>query len=468
MKKFLLLLTGLALLSAPIAGSAALPPPLSPAVGTVFDRIDTAISEAGNPGISGTSFLTDYLDWYWDGISEVYIAIDTARHVTQQQRSLPDSTACLRYDEWLFEQKLNEIRALIDAAAAEGDVFSIVGYESIYDDLDKEYTQFIRGALHPGITDEQWSVPLISEEGDMPDPSYPDTLCFFHSDYTPASEAGYGCGSVPLKKILSRLPTDAPSLRNSVAAELQAMTAAETIVKSRADAGREFERLMTGIDNFFEDDETSEPEPSAPTQRPVPQDGCIDRVNPGIIRTAARGPFSLTKNTASHTISFLEMRAKQDEERAIAASDVPTGDVMTDLPAYERWNLRQDFTAGQSAQIAATFAAAADPGLASEEIFAGLRTPIATLIKLGNTLSTPEAPLRGLRDFVRDFTNFLLHMCTDRPCNAKLEQVMRLNFTDECFAYGNGEYTEATEEDPQWKKCLCTATPGAPECAGTP
>lgn len=464
MKKILLLITGALLLSAPAQGYAAVPEPLSPTVAAVMERIDAALQDAENPDISGTSFVEDYLDWYWDGVSEIYIAIDTARHVTQQQRSLPDATACMRYDGWVFEQKLKEVRELIDTAEQDRDVLSIVRYENIYDDLDKEYAQFVRGALHPGITDDQWPVPLIAEEDDMSDTAGPNTLCFFHSDYTPASEAGYGCGSEPLKTILKRIPATAPGFKNSVAAELHAMTAAESIVTSRANAGHDFEQLMTGVDNFFDGQRAPSPSPSPSPTRPPAQEGCLDTLNPGIIRTAARSPFSLGKNTALQTISFLELRAKQDEERAIAASDAVTGDIWADLPAYERWNLRREFTAEQSAQIAATFAAAADPSLASEEIFKELRTPIAALIKLGNALSGPASPARGLRDFVRDFAGFLFHMCSDHPCNANLEQVMRLNFTDECFAYGNGKYKEATVADPQWKKCVCKATPGAEGC----
>jgi hypothetical protein len=45
---------------------------------------------------------------------------------------------------------------------------------------------------------------------------------------------------------------------------------------------------------------------------------------------------------------------------------------------------------------------------------------------------------RGLRAFVRNFAWYIRRSCIFRPCNERLEQILKLNFADSCFPYTGG------------------------------
>jgi len=61
----------------------------------------------------------------------------------------------------------------------------------------------------------------------------------------------------------------------------------------------------------------------------------------------------------------------------------------------------------------------------------------------------------GGRSFVRNFAYYIRRSCIFRPCNRKLQLVLRLIFEDECFPYASGEFLgdQASAPNERAKKC---------------
>ena len=92
------------------------------------------------------------------------------------------------------------------------------------------------------------------------------------------------------------------------------------------------------------------------------------------------------------------------------------------------------------------FPGSIDPQLA-------IRDTLSLLISSVGKLSSLARDKEGLRGFVRDYAYFLRRTCINRPCNKRLDQILKIVFRDECFPYTNGDYLGDTAENPRWKKC---------------
>jgi hypothetical protein len=62
--------------------------------------------------------------------------------------------------------------------------------------------------------------------------------------------------------------------------------------------------------------------------------------------------------------------------------------------------------------------------------------------------------MEGVRRLLIDTAFFLRISCIYRPCALRLEHILKIAFTDECFPFTNGEYKDDTEDEPRWKKCM--------------
>lgn len=432
MKRSLLFLIGIALLLSPARGSAQVPEPLSPAVAAVVQRAQKAIRAANGQGGLVTFFDGDIVSWLVIGFSAIVAPVDTQQAVIRQEESLARQTSCLRYDRWVIEETMREAQELLAREQTRKNIFAISRLQDAYRFLAREHAALLQGALNPGIRDRQWQTPLLDEdlsELAVGPEREEEELCFYHSDYGPPGKAGYGCDVGVMSEILARLPEDAVGLRSAIEAERDALDLAAERVRTDA--------------------------------QPEPQSGCVERdeVKEGILLRATRGAFSLEDNPDALFL-FRELRTREDENSSLPAEDLSmTGDRwLMDMIELDPLQKLKSFSAQQAALESVTFAATADPGLSLVSEFSDLRAAISRLIRLGNTREN------GLRRFVGNFASFLARSCTDRPCGARLGLIQMLVSTDECFPYGNGQYLTASPDDPQWKRCLCKASPEAEAC----
>jgi hypothetical protein len=110
-----------------------------------------------------------------------------------------------------------------------------------------------------------------------------------------------------------------------------------------------------------------------------------------------------------------------------------------------------EFTHWQATKEASILPKAQDAELEVLEAIKPIRPAITRVI--GLVLQSDE----GLRKFARNYAYFLRRSCIYRPCNEKLETIMKVLYSDECFPYASGEFNaKAGEEAPDktsWEKC---------------
>ncbi|MBI2635992.1 hypothetical protein HYW84_01570 [Candidatus Peregrinibacteria bacterium] len=441
-------------LPSPAAHAAAYAPQaLSPAVDLVLRRADMDIAEAEDPDFLATFDDDSVWEWTGDALSAEFEPVDTRRKIVQQRENLLRETACFRYDKWLIERKMNEVREKIDMETDANDASVVLPLEQVYEFLSGELDSLEHGGVDPEVReDETWAIPLFIE--DDIDVSSDEKLCFYNSDYAPAGAKGYGCDAGTLRWIMGQLSQDTGAFREAVESELRAQTLVEQVIESRNAAEENFGRFLAGVDDLAtggrpKDDEFAAAPAGGSSRVHKNQAGCVDFVEPGVVLHSIRGPFAIDPDDASLALAFREFRIKADEERR-APDDLQDGEDMFAINALlnDQRRIIREFTSKRAALESATFAAGADSGPAVGNALKKLHEGVRALVKLGNSLDG------GLRGFVRDFAYFLRRSCLDRPCNARLDTVLKLVFSDSCFPYGNGEYAKATGDDPQWKKCM--------------
>lgn len=192
----------------------------------------------------------------------------------------------------------------------------------------------------------------------------------------------------------------------------------------------------------------------------------------GVIRFEVRGPFSVERDELRLLDEFRKLReaqgrtrAQSDElklagefppEQADAAAERRKADPLEEGGRervrlfFRLWN------AVQGSAEANLVAKGTDANKRITEIFIPLRGVVRPLALL-------SSDRRGLRQFAANFAYFLRRSCIWRPCNARLEQVIRLSTTDSCFPYTNGDFLGDTPEAPRWTTCMNDAgLTGAP------
>ncbi len=82
------------------------------------------------------------------------------------------------------------------------------------------------------------------------------------------------------------------------------------------------------------------------------------------------------------------------------------------------------------------------------QIAEALRSAHGPIERLGGLISGHAA---GLRFFTKGYAYYMRRTCMYRSCNKRLEQVLRINFKNECFPYFSGAYFNSTAAHTQCK-----------------
>ncbi len=452
--------------------------PLSPAVARVIERAEAARQEAIGDGLFDMFF--DYEDeWAEEALMLVYEAYTQKAVITHTKTHLHD-TACFAYDkQHVMQRKIHEVQLDIEAAEETGNIYRIFSLKNVEEWLTTQLAALEEGGLNPTLSNGSWFDIMFSESEE--DVFFDEEFCFYDSDYTDPSidESavsktdddsetidGYGCDAQMLQQIENQLP-DGNEFKNTVVVEREAREIEERAVESQAITQQTFGFLLTNLETVAQGEETQGESPRQRREHKT-ETGCREQRASGVIPMTLRTMFGIAPKDMEHVFEYQEDRAEQNEERQIQDDfkfPEPQGNdgfSVLDLLHWNEQSAIKTFTREQSLESAKT--AALDTSTSLQTAFGELRSSIRELVTLGNALSTPENPTKGLRDFVRDFVGFLLRSCTGRPCKERLERVGRLVFNNACFAYGNGEYLNATPENPQWRQCLCEAAPEDPAC----
>ncbi|MBI5156227.1 hypothetical protein HZA45_03065, partial [Candidatus Peregrinibacteria bacterium] len=192
-------------------------------------------------------------------------------------------------------------------------------------------------------------------------------------------------------------------------------------------------------------------------------------INP--VTIPLRGAFSVGQDITGLLRRFLDLRTLQGESRFFSSDLSLPSELSTESGAAARQQNATPlgtFTSGgraiarvwsalQGAAEARLFPRSSDPVLETISATRGLRTAVSDLTHMSGDSD-------ALREFVGNFAFFERVQCIFRPCRQKLENVMKIAASDECFPYQN-DFLDDTEEDEglRWKKCVkdaCLIIPG--------
>lgn len=446
----------------------------------VLDRSDAGIAFAWQEK-PATDFLMYLPSWTGEVLSTFLSFIDTKIRIVEQQRGILEQTACLRLDLFLIEAKLEQVRAELKKALDQGNGVAVLRLRQLAEFLSGSYALMLKGASDPAVEDTAFGVPRAF---DPPDASLDGKACPFDSDYLPpgpsnARGEAYGCDDTALAVALARAPTgaDAAPVRLTAGRELDAIkTMSGQILQYTRDA-KKFLELRREIDALL--GRSAPATPGIPGKIHAQKEGCTapgdDPWPEGAARTELRGPFapSPEKNELKLLNMFRELRRIQGAIRAIpgyVADFFSTVIGETAMKRYGGWFFG-GFSADQGEKETGAYAAGSDPRLQIESAIAPLTDSVTKLSQLAHDMGTVgengKESGKGLRSFVRDYAYFLRRSCIARPCNARLERVLKMVFKDECFPYTNGEFVNDDENNPRWKQCAKAACihglPGLPE-----
>jgi hypothetical protein len=506
--RYTLRLFGLSLLLAPTLASAALSDAaVSPYVKETLLRAEKGIASSRKN--SSMSFFSDAMPSWLRAITSAVVAgVDTQSRIVQEQKGLLQNTACLRIDLYLLEQEMEKVRLELGKALDERDVTAILRLQELLLFLNTRYDILLKGAKDPALQDSTWSKKYQFDETPVTSP--PPPLCPFTSDYLPASPEGYGCDAETIQNSMSALPPG--SLKDALGKETDALIVIEAAVKDYYADVAALASLQKNIGTFVSGGSSSSSAPASPrlhgvirgcqasglcedTQLTCNDDSdcgdsdCIVPKEVGscswnpsmkcssdlacpegngqclfasdLLRTELRGPFSLEKDQGRLLQEFITQRRDDGARRSIPVYLRKEENFLFQLLARNVANNYQAFSIDQGSREGLTFATGADPLLSARDAFSRLRTSVAELGKLGSDKN-------GLRGFVRDFASYLRRTCMDRPCNNRLESILKVVFTDVCFPYSSGDYLKDTCENPRWRQCMMEAfgsAPAADECA---
>ncbi|MDO8649472.1 MAG: hypothetical protein Q7R81_06870 [Candidatus Peregrinibacteria bacterium] len=465
MKRTLLAAGILLTLLSPHAALAA-PSPTPTYITAVLNRAQAGIDYAveGNAVLDFFLYFTDF-DWVRQ-IASTFAAHVDLELLTMQTADLPENTACLHVDIARIDAKIEEVRYLLNRAKESARLITILRLQQLVRWLYERRRMLVLGGTDPEFIDEEWKdLWLFDRVGALCDPLDDDCefeggtdMCPFHTNYLPWSKTGYGCGPEAMASLMSSLPVDSPLVLTTTE-EKDALETAErglqeyiaelqVFLSSAADAP-----ALLGIST------------PTPLTHPSPQyaDGCIDDPEllwkDGAIRHELRGPFAFTKPEIPLLRHYLQFKKAEGENRALPDYVEPSANTSA-IEAFftgESQEALEQFSGRQGEQESGLLAAAMDPYLSLNVWHRNPQLP--SLRRLANLVKDPED---GLRGFVRDYAYYLRRSCIYRPCNARLDRILKIVLEPSlaCFPYTTGSFKADTCANPRWKKCNDAANLG--------
>ena len=167
--------------------------------------------------------------------------------------------------------------------------------------------------------------------------------------------------------------------------------------------------------------------------------GCLDEKQ-NMVTHALRSPLSTKKDEIGLMQEWLRF-AERTQPESSQDTEVTDSVGVIDFMFTQLRNESMDaWTTEQSRSEAEQAAVLFDAPLRIARALSASQFSVRTLSELASTME------RGVRPFVRNAAWFLRRSCMFRPCNERLERVLGIITTDECFPYANGEYLKEDSE----------------------
>lgn len=468
-------------------------------VAQVLERSNEGIDYAAGLETVESGFESVMGGWALNIGSMFLWLLDNRLTLTQQSQDLTQQTACLNQDVLMLECQLDKIRDEINAAFEAGGIQRIILLQKQIPFLRERIQYLLRGADDPTFADPTWGLiapfdkpanqvwccesagsecAQVSEcagesfrtlEGCVRnsqctqpagESAEESRLCPFSSDYGPAMLNGYGCDvSVMEGGDYASLTAERDALQGLV----DGINAAATELGYEESLPREH-KVVNGCMRKYgycsEDtkvgcvEDVDCVEANAGTcEFDLPADAVWNPLhNPFTAikdELGIMGKFLLIKEQEGFSRQFSNQLKNVDEfsSQQSSARDRRAEATIFDQSGRQQFreNLR-NFARGQGSAEASPFAESTDAQL---RMSAALPTT-GVASDLRQVVTDRES---GLRAFLVRYAYFARRTCMNRPCSQKLEQVLKLAFSDECYPYADGTYAGESEENPQWKEC---------------
>ncbi len=164
----------------------------------------------------------------------------------------------------------------------------------------------------------------------------------------------------------------------------------------------------------------------------------------GAIRWETHGPFSFEKNNLRLLREYFVVRESWGKKRPLWYNLPPYLGLSYFFQLWIRGEIKQ-WDVHQERLTSASVTHATDASRQTVMQFDEVRKAMSEFSGIVNHIQ-PNDTIRG---FTRNLAYFLRRTCIDRPCNDRLELVLKIIFKDECFPYTTGGY----KDEEMMKKC---------------
>ena len=173
-----------------------------------------------------------------------------------------------------------------------------------------------------------------------------------------------------------------------------------------------------------------------------------------------RGPFSTKKDERGILMRLVDLRKSWSERREqpdylkypeeLGKDENTVIDILEYIRIqYPRNVYFPEWMKRQTIEDAVAIAKSQDAHTQVAELFRPVHTSVSLLTQMAS-----DKGLTGLRGFVRNLAYFLRRSCISRPCNERLERILKTALENDCFPYADGVYLG----DPDiHKKCKTAA-----------
>ncbi len=482
--------------------------PVNPTyISPVLDRIQTGI-EVSRQSPSASDFAQYAPDWIRQIDNAARSLLDSELRVAQQQRDLQEVTACHHLDRVLLLCATDRVVTELHTAFQNNSWGAILRLVELLSFTHQRELQLMKGGTDPFFRDRTWHVNhgfdpagtiygIPPEEGETYDAICGDgylvapeecddgntgggdgcsavctsEMCIFSSDYTEPSASGFGCDAEVMGQ-------GGRAMFEPLRIELVQEQFIEDMLREQQERAAALAQLQLSIDPTAEIDPTGgftvrthqtavgcqdtrgfcEGDASIPcsetaTCRAFGAGTCIITDLKGISINPERHTFSLERDHWRVISAFSRLRREQGLARVHRSDLQQDAYIPGTLPSsgelpesQQRRSYYREVSANQGNWEARGFVLGAEPQLLVLDKLKDLQKAIAKLAQFA-------ASRQGLRAMVVRFSYFLLRTCMDRPCSLRLERIVKIALTDECFPYTTGLFAQSSCDNPSWQIC---------------
>ena len=372
------------------------------------------------------------------------------RGLSLQANSLAQRSSCFQHDLSSLEQEINNNCMLMSEVVSHGSVFDIALVQFSNTFLLNRYKFLVENALNPDTEDEDW--PIFNDK----DERQPN-LCAFHSSYqdpyelhiTPDPDNPDDNGDKERRVLIGCTEEALKIVKPFYALADQSIETYNAIYDKRE------ELLPDSTTNLDVEPLTLEGCRLLPEDAEDNPDITVQELKQWsyISLSPQHNPFLVFPDPVTLLTRFYTSRIKWGIQRELTET-AQTSETLKEeytnntKSFWSFWDFFSQPNRDRYTDVSGSQAAKDIP------VIEGVVTPLygndSVIESLKSLQELTQDSSKGLRRFVINLATYLNRTCIDRPCKNRLEYVLKVAFSDNCFPYSNASNisTEALQ------KCL--------------